>query len=106
MEKFLSKIKFELKSFLPFRKLNPLIYWNNLLRIFSVVIILLIIFSFYILYQIKHQQIFQITPVPTEESNLIKEKLLNQVNEIFENKKTRAKEIQSELKVYKDPSIN
>lgn len=106
MKEFLLKIKEKIKSLIPFRKLDPHVYWNNLLYIFSIIVVFLIIFSFYILYQIKNQQIFQIAPVSTDTHSLINEKLLNIVNSSFDAKKAKEKEIQDGLDSYKDPSIN
>jgi hypothetical protein len=106
MTNFLIKIKDRVKKIIPFRKLNPLTYWDNLLRIFFIIVIGLIIFSFYLLYQIKHQQIFQIKTDSTNGSHLINEKLLDKVMELFESKKTRTEEIKNTKEVYKDPSIS
>ena len=106
MEEFLLKIKNKLKDFISFKKLNPHNHWKNLLYVFLVIIITLIIFSFYLLYQIKNQQIFQITPPSTGLSSLMNEKLLEKVNESFDIKLIKTKEIQNGLTSYKDPSIN
>ena len=72
---------------------------------FVVIIIILILFSFYLLYEIKNQQIFQATPPSTELQNLMNEQLLNSVNGSFESKLIKQKEIQNGLDTYKDPSI-
>lgn len=106
MTEFLIKIKDKLKSFIPFRKVNPHIYWNSLLYMFFVIIIILILFSLYLLYEIKNQQIFQITPLSTESPSLINEKLLNEVNESFDNNLIKQKEIKDNINPYKDPSLD
>lgn len=105
MKESLSKIKNKIKNFVSFKKINPHIHWKNLLYVFSVIIIILIVFSFYLLYEIKNQQIFQITPPSTELSSLMNEKLLEKVNESFDIKLIKTKEIQNGLTSYKDPSI-
>jgi type II secretory pathway component PulC len=106
MKELFTKIKDKLKSLIPFRKLNPHTYWNSLLYIFCVIIILLILFSLYILYEIKNQQILQMTPVSSKSSVLIDEKLLNKVNESFENNLAKEKEVENNTNPYKDPSVN
>lgn len=105
MKNFLLKIKNNTKNFAPFKKINPHIYWNNLLYFFSVVLVLLVLFSFYLLYKIKNQQIFQINPVSTESPLLIDEKILDKVTESFDIKAIKEKESKEGLYLYKDPSI-
>lgn len=105
MKEYLIKIKNKLKDFTPFKKVNPHVHWNNLLYVFFTIIILLIIFSFYLLSEIKNQQIFQITSPSAELSSLINEKLLNSVNESFDIKLIKEKEIKEGQVIYRDPSI-
>lgn len=105
MKEFSLKIKNKIKSFIPFKKISPHLHWKNLLYFFFVIIIILIIFSFYLLYQIKNQQIFQVTPPSTGLSSLMNEKLLEKVNESFDIKLIKTKEIQDGLTSYKDPGI-
>jgi hypothetical protein len=100
MKDFLIKIKSKSKSFVPPKKTSPHVYWNNLLAIFSIVIVVLILFSLYLLNQIKNHQMFQVTPATEEASNLINEKLLDRVNTSFTNNGVDDPEI------YKDPSVN
>lgn len=105
MKEFLIKIKNKLKSLIPFRKVNPHVYWNILLYIFFIIIIALILFSLYLLYEIKNQQIFQITSSSSQSSSLINEKLLNKVTESFNINLIKEKEIKNDINLYKDPSI-
>ena len=105
MKEFLLKIKNKIKKFVPFKKISSHLHWKNLLYMFFVIITILIIFSFYLLYEIKNQQIFQVTPPTTGLSSLINEKLLNKVTESFDNKLIKEKEIKNSLTSYKDPSI-
>lgn len=106
MKDTLIKIKNRLKTLTPFKKFNPHIYWNNLLYLFFLAILILLIFSFYLLYKIKNQQILQITPSVTETPSLINEKLLKKINESFDSKLIKEKEIQEGGVTYKDPSMN
>jgi uncharacterized membrane protein len=105
MKNLLLKIKDKLKNLIPSRRLNPHIYWNSLLSGFFVVIIFLIIFSFYILYRIKNKETFQITPASEGTYNLVNETLFKKVNTFFENKEIRIKEIENGVKTYQDPSL-
>lgn len=106
MKESLIKIKNKIKGFTPFKKISPHIHWRNLLYVFFVIMIVLIVFSFYLLYQIKNQQIFQVTSSSTGLSSLINEKLLEKVNESFGVKLIKTKEIEDGLTTYKDPSVN
>lgn len=106
MKEFLPKIKNKLKSLITFRKVNPHVYWNNLLYIFFVVIVILILFSLYILYEIRNQQILQIIPTSSESHVLINEKLLKKINESFDNNLIKEKQIKDDINTYKDPSLN
>jgi len=105
MDKSLLKIKNKIKSAISFNKINPHNHWKNLLCIFSVIIILLIIFSLFFLYKIKNQQIFQIHPQTNGASNLVDDKLLERVNESFNTKLIKSKGIENGDYFYKDPSI-
>ncbi len=100
-----TKIGNKLKKILSFKRMNPHIYWRNLLHAFFVIIVILILFSFYILYEIKNQQIFQITPKAQGLPSLMNEKLFDKVTESFDSKLIREKEIESGLTKYKDPSL-
>jgi hypothetical protein len=110
MKESLTKIENRLKKFLSikvsFKRMNPHVYWRNLLYVFFILILILILFSFYLLYQIKNQQIFQITPQSKEQLSLMNEKLYDKIAESFKNKKIKEKEIENGLTLYKDPSLN
>ena len=106
MDKIFAKIKNIVNITAHFKKVNPHTHWSVLLGIFFVIIIFLIIFSFYLMFQVKNQQIFQITESKEEQPNMINEKLLEKVNESFGNKLIREKEIENGGGSYKDPSIN
>lgn len=99
-------IQNQIKKFFSFKKINPHNHWRKLLTIFLVLIFILIIFSFYLLYRIKNQKIFQIEPKSDKSAVLINEKLLEKINDSFDQKETKTKEIKDGLKSFKDPSIN
>lgn len=106
MKEDLSKLKNNIKSFISFKKISPHSHWKNILHLFFLLMFLLILFSFYLLYKIKNQQIFQISSTKTEQPNMINEKLLNRVTESFNSKLLKEKEIKEGVHTYKDPSIN
>lgn len=106
MKEFFEKIKNKFKDIKPFKIVNPHAYWSTLLYVFFVIIIGLIISSFYLLYRIKNQQIIQISPEATEASSLINDKLFKQVNGFFESKLLKTKEIKTGTIKYNDPSSN
>jgi hypothetical protein len=85
--------------------MNPHIYWRNLLYVFFVIIIILISFSVYILFEIKNQQIFQITQKSTEAPSLMNEKLFDKVTKSFDSKAAIEKGVVDGITIYKDPSL-
>lgn len=104
MNESLAKIKNELKNFSLFKKVNPHVYWRNLLYIFFILVIGLILFSFYLLYEIKNEQIFQIVPKNTNPPSLMNEKLFKKVTESFDEKAINIKNIKDGVTTYRDPS--
>lgn len=105
MKSFFKKIKNSLNNLVSLNKINPHADWRKLIFIFFVVSVLLILFSLFLLYQIKNQQVFQEIGSSPEAPMLIDEKLLNKIEESFEQKSIIEKEIKNNLKSYKDPSI-
>lgn len=106
MNEFIIKIKNKIKGFISFKKVNPHTHWRNLLYVFFIVVVLLILFSFFILYKIKNQQIFQIIPTSSESPILLNEKLLKRVTDSFNNKQIIEKQIKEGLILFKDPSLD
>ena len=105
MKESLIKIENKLKKLFSFKRMNPHVYWKNLLYVFFVIITILILLSFYILSQIRNQQIFQIAPKSGEQPSLMDEKLFNEVTESFSNKLVKEKEVEDSPTKYKDPSL-
>ena len=106
MKKSSLKIKDKLKNLINFKNPNPHIYWRFLLHLYFIVFIVLVIFSFYLLHEIRNQQIFQTKTTEKELPSLINEKLLNKVSEYFNNKSLKQKETIENPNTYKDPSLN
>ncbi|MBK5215419.1 MAG: hypothetical protein JJE53_01260 [Candidatus Pacebacteria bacterium] len=105
MKDYLSKIQNRIKNLISFKKINPHNHWNNLLYIFFATTIILIIFSLYLLYEIKNSVAPQLTPESNEKPSLVDEKIFNKVSESFGNKLLNQKEVEEGLKVYRDPSM-
>ena len=104
MKKLLIKFKSFVKNLLKI-KTDSHKHWRILLFFFFLMIIILIIFSIYLLFEIKDQQVFQIVPGKKEPPVLINEKLLQKINNDFEIKSLKARDIKDGLRVYEDPSL-
>lgn len=107
MKNFIEKIKnsFTQKKSQDPHIINPHKHWIMMLVSFLVIGGLLIIFSLYILYKIKNEQIFQSTPSTSTNSSNLKENLIKQVSESFEKKIEKTNEIKTKAPVFKDPSL-
>lgn len=105
MESILSKLNKIKRYFLEFFKVNPNKHWVFLLYTFFGMILILILFSFYLLYEIKNDQIFQVKLEIKEKKNLLKEDSLNRITNLFDQKNQRTLELNSGASLYKDPSI-
>lgn len=102
MKEFLFKIKNKLNNLTVFDKINPHKYWNRLLFLFLSTLLILVIFSIYLLSQIKNQQIFQTIEIEKETPVWVNEKLFKNINEYF-NSKNIEKIIESDHNI--DPSL-
>lgn len=99
------KDKFRKKKVWVSDQTNPHKHWIIMLLTFLIIGGLLIVFSLYILYKIKNEQIFQsVTNTNTNSSN-IKENLIKQVSETFEKKAQKTEDIKKNPPIFKDPSI-
>lgn len=85
--------------------INPHRHWLMLIRIFFGIAVLLIIFSFYLLYKIKNEQMFQVTQAQIENKSLIKEDLLNKVTKLFDDKAIKMRELETSPNLYIDPGL-
>ena len=85
--------------------INPHKHWGMFLHIFFYIVFLLIIFSFYLLYKIKNDQIFQVTPSSSDGMSLLKEDLLKKVLKSFSDKKESEDKLKANPPAFQDPSI-
>lgn len=97
MNNFLINIKRKIKNLSSLKKMRPHEHWNILLHLFLIFIIILILFSFYLLWQIKNQQVFQVEIKTNKNPELINEKLLDEINKSFELKLLKEKEIRNNI---------
>lgn len=108
----MKKINFNLKNLLSKKKklkknysLDPHKQWGIIVKVFFGIVILLIFFSLFMLYQIKNDQIFQATPTIQDSNPSIKQDLLKKTEDLFNNKSVREKEVKENRVIFKDPSL-
>lgn len=99
------KINKALKSFHDFFNINPHKHWKALLYISFYLVVLLIIFSLYLLYQIKVDKIFQVKIDKQENQTLLNEDLLKKTRDLYERKAKAEENTKNNPSLYKDPSI-
>lgn len=105
MINFFKKIENKVKILHKSRLINPHVHWVFLVQISLLLSLFLIIFSFYLLYKIRNEDIFQTIENPTSNPpSLIKEGLLEKINESFRNKEIRMEEIKAGNVSFQDPS--
>ncbi|MEI6660244.1 MAG: hypothetical protein WCK91_02375 [bacterium] len=105
MKNITEKFKSYFKALHTLGLINPHRYWIILVRAFFFVFIGLIFFSFYLLYKINNEEVFQASSKPKEDTQLLNEKLLKNVNGVFEDKAKIQSTIKTQSTGYKDPSV-
>jgi len=105
MIKFLTKLKSQSNIIHVSTKIDPHKHWIVLLRVFSIIVLILIVFSLYLLYQIKNEQIFQFKPISEGQSNLLNENLLKNVTDSFNQKAKKEAELKGKVQSFTDPSL-
>lgn len=105
MNDFFNKTRNKIIKFISFDEINPHEHWKYLINIFFILIFILILLSFYLMYQIKNQQIYQVIPTEEEKVVTVNEKLLEEVKQSFADKSIIQNETKEGLKSYKDPSL-
>lgn len=105
MNIFFARLKTKYRNIVKPKNVNPHLHWSILVEFFLVITVLLIAFGFYLLYKVKNEQIFQVDQSTVSKSPvLVKDKLLNQVNDSFKNKELRSNDILSGKISFPDPS--
>lgn len=107
MDNLITKIKsiFKKKEIDGSSVVNPHKHWIRILWVFSSITVVLIIFSFYLLINIKNDSVFQVAPTVKEDNSAINEKLLNSITNVFDEKEVKEKTLKSSLLSYPDPSL-
>jgi hypothetical protein len=85
--------------------INPHKHWIKLLYGFFIIVACLVLFSLYLLYQIKNDHIFQVKPTLEKNNTLLKEDLLKKVNDSFDQKAQKESELKTNPPSYPDPSL-
>jgi hypothetical protein len=85
--------------------INPHKYWMMAVRVFLGLLFILIILSFYLLNQIKKEEIFQTTAIQPEKKSLIREKQLETITKAFDQKAETMAELKAKPTIYSDPSF-
>jgi len=107
MEKFINKIKKYFnrhKNFNP-KIINPNKHWTIILFSFFILTLSLIVFSLYLLIQIKNDNFLQKDQPKNSNQNSMDEELFNRVVKYFENKAQKTEEIKSSAVSIHDPSL-
>lgn len=102
---FLSKIKNHTKREDNYSIPNPHKHWMILLLIFLILVVCLIMFSLYLLFQIRGDQVFQVKPTLDDKPTILKEDLLKNVTQIFEEKAKKENDLSTNPPFYRDPSL-
>jgi hypothetical protein len=105
MNNFSIKIKNIFKSIDNFFKINPHKHWIFLLYVFFIIVSLSLLLSFYLLYEIKNENIFQVKIEQEEQQSLLKENLLKRTIDIYNKKAQKEVDIKNNLSTYIDPSL-
>ena len=87
------------------QSINPHKHWRNLLIAFSVVIFALILWSIYLLYSIKNDQIFHNDTVPAVSVSQLKQNSLDTVTKSFDDKSKKENDLMTNPPVFPDPSL-
>jgi len=107
MKNILDKIKllFKHENVAERHDINPHKHWVRILGVFAIVIIGLIIFSFYVLFEIKNDRFSKDSFIRKEDKAILKEDLLKEVLDSLYKKSLKEKQIRTEQVLYEDPSL-
>jgi len=104
MDKLINKIKEKNKNFYNIFNINPHKHWHYMLYISIIIIIVLIFFSFFLFYKIKTEKIFKVENIEPNKKIILKEKLLNEIVNSFNQKADNLEKLKNGGIILKDPS--
>lgn len=85
---------------------NPHHHWRILLVIFGICVVALIVFSLYLFYQIKNDEVFQASPIKSDaRPSLVDETLLKKTTDFFTEKAKKEEILKTNPLIVKDPSF-
>ncbi|MEI7689030.1 MAG: hypothetical protein WCI91_02475 [Candidatus Nomurabacteria bacterium] len=105
MNNFLLKINKCVRSVKNFFKINPHKHWISMLYLFFILVFFLILFSIYLLYKIKEDQVFQVDLKQRNQPSLLKEDLLKKITDLQDKKAQKILEVSNNPSVFNDPSL-
>lgn len=95
MKSFIKKINNKIRISICFKTINPHRHWKGMLITFLVLITMVIIFDLYVLYRINNDEMYKIAPREDNYRASINESLLKKVNEQFDQKLIKEKELRN-----------
>ena len=105
MNKYLIQLNNIAKSLKDLLKVNPHKHWKFLLYVFLILLVILVLFSFYLLYQINNEKVFQVKIDDGVNKIILNENVLKKVINTSDLKASKELEIKTKGTPYKDPSI-
>lgn len=95
-----TKIKNLLRIIHNFFKINPHKHWNAFLYFFFILVSFSVLFSIYLLYQIKNENIFQVKKEEQNAPVLLNDSLLKSTKILYDKKSKRVLEIKNNPSLY------
>jgi len=99
------KIKSFFKKFVNFFNVDSRKHWAFLLYVFFTLATVLILFSLYLLYQIKNDKIFQVKIEQEAKKDILQDDLLKKTTNESNRKNNNILDLENKPFPYKDPSI-
>lgn len=93
MNNLTNKIKYIFKKIKEFFIINPHKHWKVFLHLFAMITLVFVIFSFYLFFKIENEQVYESITVSPDKKIILKEKLLKQVLDSFEQKAKKTLEL-------------
>lgn len=101
---FLNKLKKNTPTIHASKEINPHHHWVIILKAFFVLVFILIIGSFYLLYQIENEQFVPTPQISDQKETALKENLLTSIAATMQEKMNRTDDLLKHPISYKDPS--